>query len=449
MKLKINPYSNYFFWGTIGIIFIYFTIIFKLVVNIPIADDYMAILRFLVDYSDATTAMEKLKLLFAQHAEHRILFTRLTALFSFWIFGKVNFSFLILVGNFSLVMILFTISRLLDARIEGKQFWIFIIALLLFSFQSQQNSFWAMAALSNYYVISFSVISICCLHKSHNSFLVLFVGIFTAVLAVFSCGNGLVLMFLIIPLIFTLKDRGFKFILIVTILIILLVYFFNFQQVEYNRFEISRLAQPFELIGYFFAFLGSLFTIVPSSQMGNLAPLCVKLVGYAFPIMGGVVLFAYFMWLVYQRYDKKNLVVFLMIFFIIITSMIVSVSRSGIAGAFQSRYKIHSLMLVIFMLISFIELYSKYFRKKWLVLILVFTVGFYGLSLWFNLNRYLKMREIYIAGAKSYYETPDSTSLFLFYYPEGTINTQNVQQAAKSILNRCDSLNIYYLPNNF
>lgn len=444
---RLNIKLNYYQLVIVSIIVVYFGILSKFVVNIPIADDYMAILRFLADFIESTTIIDKLKLLFAQHAEHRILFTRLNVLVNYWVLGKIDFRFLILIGNSCLIMILFLLSRLINCTKDLKWFWMLVISLLLFSFQSQQNSFWAMASLGNFGVICFVLVSFYFIKNSYVFGFRFIFGIIMSVLTVFTSGNGLLILPLLI-LISATKPKILKLILIASISLILLFYFRDYHQIEYSQFNSDRLFHPFEILGYFFAFSGAVFAVVPSSSIGTLSAGLLNIIGYGFPIIAGMVLFGYFLWLIRIRYYRNNPVIFMMISFILLTALVVSLSRSGIGGAFQSRYKINSLILLILSLISLAELIPVKLQKKIQAIIVICSVLFYGFSVWFNLNRYLKMRDTYISGAESYYKTPDSTSLYLIYYPEGSIRTSNAQQAAQTILKRCESMSIYTIPGN-
>ena len=76
---------------------IYCLTVIRYAYNMPVGDDYDAILNFLNQYFE-TDWLSKLQLLFGQHNEHRILLTRLISVIDLSIFGSINFSHLIWLG---------------------------------------------------------------------------------------------------------------------------------------------------------------------------------------------------------------------------------------------------------------------------------------------------------------------------------------------------------------
>ena len=97
--------------------------------NIPVGDDYQAVLKFGVDYKNSTTFSQKIGLIFEQHNEHRIVFVRLATLASIRLFGEVNFKFMLLLGGISILAILFILFQLFE--IEKEKLLLFIPAALL------------------------------------------------------------------------------------------------------------------------------------------------------------------------------------------------------------------------------------------------------------------------------------------------------------------------------
>jgi hypothetical protein len=72
---------------------------FKYTVNVPINDDYDVLDKFNKMVS-SDSIIEQIKLLFAQHNEHRIVYDRIWFLISYKINNQVNFNLLSLVGKF-------------------------------------------------------------------------------------------------------------------------------------------------------------------------------------------------------------------------------------------------------------------------------------------------------------------------------------------------------------
>ena len=83
----------------------------KLSNDIPLGDDYPAILKFLSLYIRANTFLEKFNLFFALHAEHQIFLCKFISLLTFKFFGSINFTFLIYIGNISILGIVLLLYK--------------------------------------------------------------------------------------------------------------------------------------------------------------------------------------------------------------------------------------------------------------------------------------------------------------------------------------------------
>ena len=102
----------------------YFYFLVKHMVNAPINDDYTAVLDFLISYQKESSSYEKFKLLFSQHNEHRLFYNRVITLVSFYIFGQVNFNFLIVVGNLSLGGIFFLLYKNCNEKFNDIKYFV-------------------------------------------------------------------------------------------------------------------------------------------------------------------------------------------------------------------------------------------------------------------------------------------------------------------------------------
>lgn len=82
----------------------YFVVVLQNAPNVPIMDDYDAILAFLNNWRGADL-MGKLSLLFQQYNEHRLLHSRIVYVLYYSLFGNVDFRNLILLADLQLVII--------------------------------------------------------------------------------------------------------------------------------------------------------------------------------------------------------------------------------------------------------------------------------------------------------------------------------------------------------
>lgn len=128
--------------------------------NMPLMDDYDAILAFVNGYADASIA-ERVGLLMEQHNEHRIATTRAAAALNYHVSGTVNFTYLILIGT-ALWMILCWLFIHESASLGLPLLTLPFTALFLnLRFATLVN--WAMAGLNHYTQAFFGFLCIFCL----------------------------------------------------------------------------------------------------------------------------------------------------------------------------------------------------------------------------------------------------------------------------------------------
>jgi hypothetical protein len=154
--------------------------------NLPHWDDY-AILKFVDSFwFGSPTWAEKLQLIFSQHNEHRIVYTRLVALASMLLLGHVNFKFIMLAGSISLFIILFVFHQFFK-KWDIAPIYLLPISLVLFQLGHWENSFWGMAAVQNFSVVAFCTVAIYQLSENKIPW-------FWLPLAAFTSGNASVLL---------------------------------------------------------------------------------------------------------------------------------------------------------------------------------------------------------------------------------------------------------------
>ena len=154
-------------------------------VNVPKWDDHA--LRAYLYFSDQETTLSgKIYQLFRQHNEHRIVFDRIVAALDYRLFGKLSYVHLMVVGNLSLVGLVAVFGAVL--RRAGKSLLYLVpVSLLLFNLSHWENMFWGMAALQNFSVVLWVVLTVYLLSHTNQWGLALA----SAVLATLTSGNGL------------------------------------------------------------------------------------------------------------------------------------------------------------------------------------------------------------------------------------------------------------------
>jgi hypothetical protein len=170
------------------LILLAYTLLFS--VNAPALDDYDAILGFLSDFAP-DHLWSALFDLGRFHNEHRIIVTRFLAWISLMLFGRVSFSGLVALANGLLVLLAFVLLR--RARNSGlKSFWLVPIPCILLACQDPSNGLIAMFGLQNLAVQAFAGLAFACWAK-HRWGAILF-----GVLAAGTSACGL----LVLPIVF-------------------------------------------------------------------------------------------------------------------------------------------------------------------------------------------------------------------------------------------------------
>lgn len=154
-------------------------------VNVPKWDDHV-VRAYLYFWDQETTLTGKIYQLFKQHNEHRIVYDRIVASFDYWLFGKLSYVHLMVMGKLSLVGLLAVFGAVLLRA--GKPLpYLVPVSLLLFNLSHWENMFWGMAALQNFSVVLWVVLTIYLLSYTDRWGLALA----SAMLATLTSGNGL------------------------------------------------------------------------------------------------------------------------------------------------------------------------------------------------------------------------------------------------------------------
>lgn len=173
-------------WAVVLVPVVVFALVWQYyAVNVPKWDDHA--LRAYLYFSDQETTLSgKIYQLFKQHNEHRIVYDRLVAALDYRLFGKMSHVHLMVVGNLSLVGLLAVFGAVL-LRAGKSPIYVLPVALLLFNLSHWENMFWGMAALQNFSVVLWVVLTIYLLSYTNHWGLALV----AAVLATLTSGNGL------------------------------------------------------------------------------------------------------------------------------------------------------------------------------------------------------------------------------------------------------------------
>ena len=410
--------------------FLFIYLVYDISINVPYFDDFDAIGSFILD-SENKSLSTIIHNIFSQYAEHRIGFTRFISLSYFKLFGFVNFKHLILFGLFGLIGIQFLIYFQIR-HLKYRFFLLLSSSAILLNFQYWENMMSAMTSLQNLFAPFFCLLGIYLLNK--GSILKFRVATYLVVyLAIFTSGNGLILLPLgLLYIIITKENRGDFLMWIVFTFIMFYIYFYGYENPpevfggRSNKLQI--ITSPILFIKNYTLFLTSTL-----ASIGISFNTCIFL-GIGLTIY--IVFFCCRIFLISADKVKDRYFYVLVFAYLIGVSFMVAINRgSHLENMLFSRYKIYSTLFIIFVFLSFVELLSL----NWLIWIYsFFSFLFFYSSLPFISNLFNHFNELKFS-CVSYYL---NDSNWKGTYPPFTTHFTNAKTA--SIISQRMARNGFY-----
>ncbi|MCO6161762.1 hypothetical protein [Flavobacterium sp. NRK F7] len=405
----------------------FFYSFFRVTSDIPINDDY-AVLENFTDIINSNSSFEKIKLIFKQHNEHRILYDKLWFFIDYKLFNQLNFNHLSFIGNLSLVGIFIFFFYKFKNKTTNS-FFLLPVAVLIFNFSFYENITFSMAALSNFTVVLFSLLSIHFITKFELNKRDFGLSVLFLILAIFTQGAGIFLILITISILIYKKEKKYLYQLLIISFALILLYFFDYHK-PFNSPEILETLRNYKFRSFLFSFsfLGNILSkyLIFTNDTNESLMLSTG-VGFLF--------FIFYIYTIKIKYYKKNLFVFSVMTLIILISFVTGVTRSqlGIDMSIASRYRINSSIFLICVLIFFNENVSR--KKKYLNgILLLCSVGYY-----FGIN--LPQRE--------YLEFRKKQNYFgVMFYQNGNYNYLNgfEQEYYDKVLVKAKESQTYFLP---
>lgn len=343
-----------FFFIPVGVYF-FFVVYFS--ENIPFMDDYDAILKFVIDFVGEESFLKRIQLVFSQHNDHRLAFLHLVVLAQYYVIGGINFQHLIILGNLSIIAILFILWKAFECS-KYKSYHFLPAVYLLFSLAYFEASLWAMVSLSGLSVVAFSFAAIYLLGKDKNCH---FIGsCFFATAAVFTQGNGKIVLMCCIAMLVFKKQYKKSVIWIVMSVLLLLLPTLLLDPTHTSYISISEILQsPIRHIRHYlsiFSFLGTYFESLTflGTYSGMLAFLGTYYGSIILTLITGAVIACCFIYLIRIKFYTKNLVLFSLITFIFLNALAVGYARPSVV--FPSRYAIYSTLAIAIMYLTLYEI---------------------------------------------------------------------------------------------
>ncbi len=138
---------------------LYGYVVFHFSYNVPVQDDY-AMLEYLDAHHAAAGVEDQVRLLLSQHLEHRIVLTRGAFLGQWRLLGEVNFRQAMLFGNAGMVLCVLVLLYVGVRRLNLPPRYLLPIPFALLAFTHQENMFWAMASIQNYWALLLAVVCV-------------------------------------------------------------------------------------------------------------------------------------------------------------------------------------------------------------------------------------------------------------------------------------------------
>ena len=431
---------------------LFYAILFREAINVPLLDDYEALLDFLNRMAELKSVSARASYFLAsQFNEYKLFFGHGVAWLQLAIFGHMDIRLLCALGNASILLLAVVLWRMFLPNHQNLTYRmaLFIpVSWLLFQLQYAETLNWAMPSLQNLPVLSFSLGAICLLMRSAR---VPFCGSLVCfVLAVASSGNG----FLLIPigvLVLVLARRYVHLVCWLAIsaaCVAAYAYRYNVMssQSRLNHSVLSTVIRPRPL--YVIGFIGN----AAAYPLGpRYLPLDIVL-----SLFLGLLLCVFFVVIARRGYVRRNPLVAYCILFLLLTSIGVAGLRSdlGVVQSLGSRYAIYSALFLIFAWFAIVEEFLQHdnvpLLRNHILMVAIAGAVLFSLSMdalgWLTLAG--RNRRI-ILGMASYEHpaSPNSTIGPILPFPGQGPRLDELDRRAPAILRQSTNLRIYEPPS--
>ena len=345
-------------WAIVSLVLVllavisYLVTVGKLAVNFPYWDDYYAVLDSLAKVRDTDCLSGRVNALVAQHNEHRLVLLRLLVLSCRALEGQVDFRTLVWIGNLGLL----SLTAILVAGANQSARWPAVLALLplaLLSPIQDKQMLWAMASISNFWVLAFAAAALLLLTRSSR--LGFGFACALAFLATFTSGQGLLCFPAgIILLLFYRQWRRVAF-WFGTMAVAIGCYLYGYVRPEHHPLpEISWTTLQF-------------FPVAAGGALSELLCRCLTPVlpdprwqAALFPTLQflvGLLVVGLTGWLWFQRYYRRNPFLSIFMLYLLLLCATASISRGafGLQQALMPHYRVISVCLTTLAVIGWLD----------------------------------------------------------------------------------------------
>jgi hypothetical protein len=415
-------------------------ILFGMMRNVPLLDDYHAVLEFLLTLKQLPTLGSKLTwIVAAQHSEYKLIFEHTLIAAQFALTGHVHFEFLIVLGDLMMLGMVWFLWRNYFADEPDLTLRLFLFApigMLILQLNYVDTLNWAMCGLQTIPVNMFALATIHYLIRSTRRDFAL--ACFCAVLASFSSVNG----FLLAPvgLLILLPRRRWGQIAAWTATLCIA---FALYMVRYTFITLADHGDHVPLLAklqFFLLFLGGAAENQHRFPVKNAA------------LVLGLLIVALFAWACRKRFDRTHPFAFYTTVWVMLTAAIVAQGRSGggIVLSLTGRYKIYSDLLLIFCYLILADTVRRSTwpvqRKRQLYAVTLLLVALLCAASDFLGYKLLAKRDLRVANGLNQFEADPATNSPEIKLPGEDKDVGEAPPRARVILNEALAAGIYKLP---
>jgi hypothetical protein len=421
---------------------IFYSVLFRMAINLPYDDDYEALLDFLNKLVELKGFAAKTSYFFSsQYNEYKLFFGHAVAWLQLSLFGHVNIRVLCAIGNAFVLWKMF----LPNHRDLGDRLIFFIpVSWGLLQLDYVETLNWAMPSLQNIPILLFSLGTINLLLRAGR--LAFYSALVCLMLAVAASGNG----FFVIPIGVLILAAGRHYqriaiwLLISAACIAAYAYRYNVMssQSRMQASVLSTVLQPRPL--YVIAFIGN---TASSPLVGHFPRLEIQA-----SLLLGVLLCGLFIALWRRGYVKRNPLVGHCVLFLLMTAIGVAGLRSdfGIEQSLSSRYAIYSVLFLIFAWYAVVEEFlidNRPSVRNGTLLVTIAGVVLFSLVMDRRAWLFLTWRDGQIITGMQAYERPGSTLGPVLPIKGQGPRLDELDRHAPEILRQSTGLGIYRPPS--
>jgi hypothetical protein len=377
--------------------------------NIPTFDDYDATLGFIKNfYFDKASLLQKLKLLFTFHNDHCIVISRASAVMYYNFFKELNFAHLVIYQNLFLMAFFIVVLAIMRQQNLLSAYTVLFATIFLFNLSLWQVMLNYWGGIQTYTVFLFSFLSLFLLNKSQKPKDISFIlAVFCVLLALFSFGNGVLVLFLGSFLLWVQKKYAAWCVWsIVSAGLLGFVLFWRIQShvpaSETFRFDwMGRLLLTFS---------GSFLFVNPSGDF-------MRYVNIIFCMVVGAAVLLFWIWLVFKKYPFKNPLLYTLFSLPLLTGILIAVTRfsTKAAGGIAPRYMFFTATIPILLVLILLDL--GILNKRSVKYLVVAAMVVWGVSFYYN-GIALKTYQTELISVIRKWEKDDKTPLVYYHEPQ-------------------------------